>query len=769
MRSSLPVERSSFVGRSRECADAARLLSGGPVVTVTGPGGVGKSRLALRVAHGVGRSFRDGVWLVELAGVDRPHLVPYALAQAMRVDEQPGAAIEDSLVGYLRERQALLVLDNCEHLTGACRALVECIVSACAAVRVLCTSRQRLGVSGEAVVVLSGLEVPPDGPQASTNTHSDALRLLVERAVAVAPDFALCESNRQAAGEICRRLDGLPLAIELAAVRLASLTAEDLVLRLDDRFRLLGSDAGRGLERAHTLRATVGWSYDLLGEEERALWRRASIFAGGFGLDAAEHVCAGGVLASDRVIEVVGRLVDSSILTVAHGGRRTRYQLLETLRLYGAERLAETGEVGEVQRRHLHWCAGLVCGGDLVWWESAHQADVLALLDIEWLNVRAALEHCEDPGGDAELGLGMAADLWMYWVIRGRYRIGRQRLETLLERSPEPSESRAMALWALGFLTQATGEHAGSLAHFEEAERVSATVSSDRAMGYALMGQGLVHLRLGDIAVAADRHRASVQRLTAIGDFMGQGMSWYFAATSALLDGRLDDAQHLASEGLAALERCGDTMFNANSHALAGIVEWRLGRLEAAEPQLKEAVLAQDQIGHRWGLSTSLEGLAWVAADQERLERAALLLGASASVLDEVGIPLIPYWQAYHDRCQAAARSGLGDRRYQDCWQNGHDLARADQVAAALDVPAPSRPVPAPGSGKDEDLPLSVRELEVADLVAKGLSNPAIASALFLSVATVKTHVSHILDKLALDSRVQIAGWIADHQPTLPR
>jgi non-specific serine/threonine protein kinase len=740
------------------------------VVTVTGPGGVGKSRLALRVAHRVGRSFRDGVWLVELAGVDSLDLVPYAMAQAMRVDEQPQAAIDDTLVAHLREQRALLVLDNCEHLTVACRALVERIVSSCGGVRVLCTSRHRLGVAGEAVMVLSGLGVPQDGQDVSDEALAggDALRLLVERAIAVAPNFALSETNREAAGEICRRLDGLPLAIELAAVRLASLTAEDLVLRLDDRFRLLATDGGTGVERAQTLRAAVGWSYDLLDAEERALWRRASVFAGGFGLDAAEQVCSGGVLAPERVVEVVGRLVDKSILTMAHGGRRTRYQLLETLRLYGAERLAETGEVGDVQGRHLQWCAALVSGGDPVWWAGPRQADVLIVIDTEWLNLRAALERCSDPGGDSELGLRMAADMWMYWVIRGRYRIGRHRLETLLERATEPNESRAMALWALGFVTQATGEHARGLAHFEDAGRVSTAAGADCALGYALTGQGLVHLRLGDIVEAAERLKASVETLTAVGDPMGLGMSCYFAATAGVLDGRLDQAQRLLSQGLAAIEPCGDTMFTALSRALAGIVDWRLGQPESAELQLKQAVRAQDRIGHRWGLVTSLEGLAWVAADQERLERAALLLGASASVLEELGIPLVHYLQAYHDRCEAAARTGMGDSGFQDCWQNGHNLAPGDQVAAALDAPPVPTEVPAPVTAEDERPLLSVRELEVATLAARGLSNPAIASALFLSVATVKTHVSHVLAKLGLDSRVQIAGWVAAHEETLP-
>ena len=346
----------------------------------------------------------------------------------------------------------LLVLDNCEHLLEACRELVMALVSACDGVRVLCTSRERLGVAGEATVVLSALELPTiDAPVLLAGmAEVEALRLLAERAVAVAPGFALTEDNCGAAGDICRRLDGLPLAIELAAVRLASMSPGDLLERLDDRFRLLAAGRYGRPGRGHTLRAAVDWSHDLLGPGERVLWRRLSVFAGGFGLTAAEAVCAGEGLGREQIAALIGRLVDASILTMAQGGRRGRYRMLETMRLYGAERLREADEDRELARRHAAWYAELISPGGRPWWGGPGQAGMLDLLDAEWANVKAALDFCGGAPAGAEpelpeLGLRMAADLWLYWLVRGRYQIGRQRLEAFLRWSPAPTATRTPA------------------------------------------------------------------------------------------------------------------------------------------------------------------------------------------------------------------------------------------------------------------------------------------------------------------------------------
>ncbi len=762
----LPVELSSFVGRAAELSEIRKLLSTAHVITLTGPGGIGKSRLALRAAHKLGRHFPDGVWLVELAELDGPDLLAYALAGSMRVQERRDGAIEDALMAHLRERRLLVVLDNCEHLLDACRRLVASVVSECESVRILCTSRERLDVPGEAVVAVSALDVPADGDQVSVAglAEVEALRLLVDRAVAVAPDFALTDANSRAASEICRRLDGLPLAIELAAVRLASMTADDLRERLDDRLRLLAAARTTGAGRSQTLRATVDWSYELLSEDERTVWRRLSVFAGSFGLDAAEDVCSGAGLVRERIVDLVGSLVAKSILTMGHRSRRGRYRLLETLRLYGAQRLDEADEKVELARQHAAWYAERFSDGDRPWWGTPEQGEIFETLDVEWANVEAALDFFTGSAPDAATGLRLATDLWLYWLVRGRYRVGSRRLATFLAMAPAPTPARAMALWAFGLLSQATGDFTSALSAVEEARRVCEQTGGDRELGYALFGLGLVHLRLGNTELAVDFAAQSRERMLQVDDPMGLALCLYFLATAVATASRLGDARRLANDGLRASEQAGDKLGYGILSGMVGTLEWLLGDTEAAEARLKDAVRTQDLIGHRWGMLTSIEGLAWVAASSEELERASLLLGASAALAQELGIALLPDAQAHHDACEAAVRTGLDEARYLTCWERGYALARGQVVAAALEdaLPASGRPA---ADGHEVGDELSDRELEVARLAANGMTNPAIAADLFVSVATVKTHVSHILGKLGLQSRVQLANWLAANDP----
>jgi len=732
------------------------------VITLTGPGGIGKTRLALRAAHGLGRHFPDGVWWVELAELEDPDLLAYALAQALGVQERLDDGIEEALLARLQERRLLLVLDNCEHLLDACRRLVMRIVSGCGRVRVVCTSRERLGAHGEAVVVLSALEVPADEQLSVAGLGEvEALRLLVDRAVAVAPDFMLTDENCGAASEICRRLDGLPLAIELAAVRLASMTADDLRERLDDRLRLLAAAPGIGPSRSQTLRATVDWSYELLSEEERILWRRLSVFAGSFGLEAAEEACSGAGLERERIVDLIAGLVAKSILVMGHKHRRGRYRLLETLRLYGQQRLAQAGEDAELARRHAAWYAELISGGELPWWGTGRQAGMFDELDVEWANVEAALDFCAGSAPDAEMGLRTAADLWMYWMVRGLYRAGSRRLAALLEIVPTPNPTGAMALWALGMLSQATGDFAGALSTFEEARAVCDQTGGDRELAYALVGLGLAHVRLGNIELARDWAAQSHEQMLRVDDPYGLAMCLYFLATAVATAGQLPDARRLLEDALQASERAGDVMTRGLLNALLGTIEWQLGDAQA-EARLKEALRLEDGISHRWGTLMSLQGLAWVAGSSAQPERASLLLGAGAAMAHEDGITLLAYVQAWHDAVEKAARAALGDAGFTTSWERGYALGREQVVALALEeTPAgDGRPstAAAPRNGEDG---LSARELEVARLVAGGMSNPAVAAELFVSVATVKTHVSHILGKLGLDSRVQLAQWIA--------
>jgi non-specific serine/threonine protein kinase len=487
----LPVELSSFVGRNREQLEIRRLLAVTHTVTLTGPGGIGKSRLALRAAHALGRHFRDGVWWIALGELDDPGLVVHALAHALNVYERPDASIEEAVVRHLQGRHPLIVLDDCERHLEACRELASTIVSRSDGVRLLCTSRQRLGVPGEAVVSVSPLEVPARAEKLPITAlgELEGPRLLIERAHAVSPDFVLTDENRAAVGDICRRLDGLPLAIELAAVRLASIAPADLLERLDDRFRLLSSEGGRQSPRHRALRATVEWSHELLGEEERILWRRLSVFAGSFGIDAAEAVCSDEELERDRVITALGNLVERSILTREQVDGQGRYRLLETMRLFAADRLREAGEERELRRRHAAWYYALATRDDLPWW-TAWEAEVVDVLDAERANLEAALSFYAASPRDAKEGLRMATDLWPYWVVRGSYRMGRRHIETFLATTHDASSARALAFFAAGLLAQATGDHEAAQADFDEAYRLSGETGGHGERAYAWLGTG---------------------------------------------------------------------------------------------------------------------------------------------------------------------------------------------------------------------------------------------------------------------------------------
>ena len=640
----LPVELSSFVGRARELSGVRRLLSTAHVITLTGPGGIGKSRLALRAAHGLGRHFPDGVWLVELAEVDTPDLLPYALARAIDVYERPSDEIGDALAAHLQQRRALLVLDNCEHLVDACRTLVTAVVSECEQVRIVCTSRERLDVPGEAVVALSALDVPDDRGQLSLAALAEveAVGLLVDRAVAVAPDFALTEENCRAVSDICRHLDGLPLAIELAAVRLASMTADDLRDRLDDRLRLLAAAHRAGPERRQTLRATVDWSHELLSDEERVLWRRLSVFAGSFGLQAAEDVCSGAGLEREQILDLVASLVAKSILTMGHGGRRGRYRLLETLRLYGAQRLAEADEDVELARRHAGWYAELIAGGDVPWWGGRNQVEMFQTLDMEWANVEGALDFCAGSPPDAETGLRIATDLWLYWVVRGRYRAGSRRLEAFLgaflELAPEPTPTRAMAMWASALLSMFTGDFAAARSGFDEVRLVCEQTELAREWTYAVCGLGMLHGMLGEIGPAIDALTQAHERVARVEDPVALAFCVYYLASAVATARQLAEARELANEGLDASKRGGDTMAYGMLNGLLGTLDWQLGDSTAGESRLREAVRAQHLLGHGWGMLSSVEGLAWVAGSSGRPDRAALLLGASAALSTELGV-----------------------------------------------------------------------------------------------------------------------------------
>src|SRR5919202_492349 len=409
----LPLELTSFIGREREIAEVKRLLlleGKDRLLTLTGPGGCGKTRLALKVAFEVVQEFEDGVWLVELSSLSDPDLVPQAVAFALGVREAPERSLTEVLTEHLKSKKMLLVLDNCEHVIDACAALADALLRACPELRILATSREALSIAGEATWLVPPLSLPdPEHPPPVEDLAGyEAVRLFLERAAAVSSRFELTERNAPAVAQVCRRVDGMPLAIELAAARARVLSVEQIASRLEDSFRLLATDSRTALPRQRTLRATIGWSHELLSQEEQALFRRLSVFAGGFALEAAEGVCAGVGIERDGVLDLLTHLVDKSLLLVAQqGGEEARYRVLETVRQYGAEKLKESGDEPEIRRRHADFFLKLAEEAEpgLM---GPEQGEWLERLEQEHGNLRAALMWSLG-GGNQELGLRLAA------------------------------------------------------------------------------------------------------------------------------------------------------------------------------------------------------------------------------------------------------------------------------------------------------------------------------------------------------------------------
>ena len=449
------------MGRERELGEAAALLGAHRLVTLTGPGGTGKTRLALQAAAEVLEAHPDGVWLVELAALADPALVPQAVAAAVGVREEPGRPLPATLTDALRPKRLLLVLDNCEHLLDACARLADALLRACPHVRVLATSREALGLAGETAWRVPSLTVPDvadtqHAPDVADVARYAAVRLFADRAAAVQPEFVLTDENAAAVAQICARLDGIPLAIELAAARVRVLPPRQLLERLDDRFRILTGGSRTALERHQTLRAAVDWSYDLLTEPERALFARLAVFAGGWTLEAAEQVGAGEGIESPEVLDLLTRLADQSLVVAQEQPDGTaRYRLLESLRQYGRDKLAARAEAPAVRDRHLaHFLAlaeradpGLY-GPDAPAW--------IERLEVEHDNLRAALDWALGPAagqGQAARGLRLAGALEYFWFLRVHRREGLARLQQALAHTDDaPSAARAQALYSAGAL-----------------------------------------------------------------------------------------------------------------------------------------------------------------------------------------------------------------------------------------------------------------------------------------------------------------------------
>lgn len=757
---------SSFVGRRHDVAEVRRLLSTSRLVTLTGPGGVGKTRLALEVANAVRRSFPDGIVLVELDQVSDPALVANAVAVAVGLREQSGRAPLEMLTDYLASRRLLLVLDNSEHVVEVIAGLAAALLHACPELRILATSREWLSIAGEVVFKVAPLGLPeaepPNGDHPANRNllQYGAVELFVDRASSVVSDYDLTAHNRSEVAEICRRLDGLPLAIELAAARLRALSEKEILARLSNHPHLLSSARSQAPSRQRTLRACIEWSHGLCSEQEQLLWARLSVFAGGFELDTVEEVCSGDGLDVAEVSEILAHLIDKSILVV--GQRQAdvvRYRMLDTVREFGREQLDQSGERARLQRRHRDAYLRLVEQADADW-VSSRQVEWFARLDREHVNIQAAVDYSLTESGEPESAMRILTALFhFYWWGRGFAREGRLLLSRALDASSPPTLVRARALLTDASLALADGAFDIGGQRLVAARAIEATAGDRGTRAMASWIEGSVALYSGDLAAATTAFEEGLALLEP-GRELTVRLDLLLSYSSAVaLLGDAERATWCHEEFIRITEPAGESFHRAYASWTFGLFVMHQGDLARAAELIQQSIELRRELRDLTGLGWSMESLAWAESALQHYERAATLLGTADRLWEIMGRPLRTYQHMYpfHEACVQTASEQLGNAGFEAAFEKGAAFSVDDGIAYALGERLTSA-----AQSSEQDTVLTARELEIAGLIAEGLSNRQIATRLTISVRTAETHAQHILIKLGFRSRAQIASWVAE-------
>jgi predicted ATPase/DNA-binding CsgD family transcriptional regulator len=766
----LPVETTGFIGREAELARLSALLEQARLITVTGPGGVGKSRLALRAAAAAAAGFADGVCLVELSALREPGLLVHTVAGALGLPEQSHGSHLEAVLADLSDRHLLLVLDTCEHLIDACAMFAEAVVARAPRVTLLATSREPLDVSGENACPVGPLPVPRQPDEDAI--EGSAVELFLQRAAAAVPGFTATTDDLPDVIRLCQRLDGMPLAIELAAVRLRALPLDELAGRLDQRLALLTSGQRGGRHR--TLRDAIAWSHDLCTPAEQAMWARLSVFAGPFTMSAAEEVCADGPEAG-RVMPTVIRLVDKSVIVrieAAGAGTPTQYRMLDTIREFGAERLGRSGDAGGTQRRFIERYL-VMARYFRDHFLDDDQLTRLRELRREHANVRAALEYAfgdDDHSTDTSEaaresdGVGLAIALSAYWRARGLAREGSYWLERAAERAGEGSAEQGHAVLERGHLLAMQGDAAGALAAASQVITLAAPLG-DKALaarGYLVKTAALSGK--GRLAAAAESGEEARRRLTALEDQLGLASLDAQLTYLALLNDDIEAALGHVERGLRQLSGSRERWLHANLYMLASLGLYLAGRDIESTWTATRALQVKQEIGDVIGIAFTLELLGWLAARAGSHQRAAWLLGGADPLWERAGgrLAATASFERLHAEAVGRCGSALGGKLFAELFARGvRHPVEAMTAFAVNDVGDPAEG----GGGTRIRLPsqLTAREREIASLVAAGLSNRQIAEMLFISRRTVDAHLEHIFGKLGITSRVMLTIQLREH------
>ncbi len=751
----IPAPLNSFIGREVELGEAATLLAESRLITFVGVAGVGKTRLAIELATRVRHSFPGGVWFVDLASVSNEDLIGHTMSTVLGLAPESASDIDSSIAGFLAKRRALLVLDNCEHLANECARLSHLLLSRCSHLRVLTTTRTSLDVPGEIVFAIEPLSTTllasdhgPDGPRLP-----QALQLFLERARAAYPSLPADPSNLRLIGEICERLDGLPLAIELAAPWVRTLGLSELADHLREPLQLVGDQVVTG-NRHRSLRSAIAWSVGLLEPRAQLLWQRLSVFAGSFDLDAVTAVCVDDDLGHRHVVSLLASLIGASLLLPQDESGRHRYRMLATVRACAAESLDEAGDGDLFREKHKVWYLGLACATEKVW-STPRQVEWLNRLELELDNIRSGLEWSLTRGDDPGAILRVTESTWPFWIVRGHEGEARGWVQRLLAESRLPMQTRIQAINWASYLALVSDDPLSAETLAEESARLSPGIPDDASRAFLLRSHGLAAYNQGDIQKAVELMQTSVDLYARVDDRPGHYIAMYWLAEILWAAGDLDRAEELHERALALKREHGDVWQISWSLFGLALLAWTRGDGERAEDLLHQSLALRVEIGHQWGIALTMEALAWITLDILHAVRCVRLLGAADELRTRLHVKIRANFQSTHDNCVNRARAVVGESAFLADFRKGQEMTFDEALAYAA---TPSRrPNPARSSGPDS---LTQREWQVVQLIAEGLSNREIAARLRIADRTAECHVENIFSKLGVNSRTKVVAWV---------